>query len=186
MVQAAGASMASGDDVPRDQVMRGLHIYMGGVGLQQVFIIAFSVLLWRFQQHYKNSAPYSTSTTRLVLQLVYVLYAVLVLITIRIIFRLVEYSQGLDSGIPTKEAYTFVLESLPMFVAVLLLNIVHPGRVMPGSESNLPGRKQRKRMIAEGLLPGKGGSRKERDFERLASDDAELGMVDHAHIPSAS
>lgn len=31
-----------------------------------------------------------------------------------------------------------------MLLALLLLNVVHPGRVMPGKESDVPGRRERK------------------------------------------
>lgn len=33
-----------------------------------------------------------------------------------------------------------------MFIALVLLNVVHPGRLMPGKESDLPSRKSRKEM----------------------------------------
>ena len=62
----------------------------------------------------------------------------------RIIFRIVEYSKGIDSTIPNHEAYQYCLDSLPMLLALVLLNVVHPGRLMPGEESDIPGRKQRK------------------------------------------
>lgn len=65
----------------------------------------------------------------------------------RIIFRLCEYSQGLKSTLPNHEAYQYCLDSLPMLVAFVLLNVVHPGRIMPGKESDLPSRKDRKRGI---------------------------------------
>ena len=61
-----------------------------------------------------------------------------------------------------------------MFVAVLLLNIVHPGRVMPGDENQIPGRKVRKQMIADGLLPSGRRSRKDGKAE---DSDVELGAV---------
>ena len=61
----------------------------------------------------------------------------------RIIFRLCEYSQGLSSTILHHEAYQYCLDSLPMFTALLILNIVHPGRIMPGKESDIPSRKER-------------------------------------------
>ncbi len=64
----------------------------------------------------------------------------------RIIFRLVEYSSGFNSSIPNHEAYQYCLDSLPMFIALVLLNIYHPGRVMPGNESDLPSRKERKQL----------------------------------------
>ena len=62
----------------------------------------------------------------------------------RIIFRLVEYSSGFKSTIPNHEAYQYCLDSLPMLVALVLFNIIHPGRIMPGKESDLPSRKARK------------------------------------------
>jgi hypothetical protein len=176
LVQVAGASMASGDDLTHDEVMRGLHIYMIGVGIQEAFILAFTFLLIRFQLTFSR-----TSNSPLVLRLINTLYAVLALITVRIIFRLVEYSAGFETGIPTQEAYAFCFETLPMFVAVLLLNIVHPGAVMPGRENSIPSRKVRKQMIKDGLLPGKRG-KKGGDLE---SSYAELGIMENVHLSAA-
>jgi hypothetical protein len=62
----------------------------------------------------------------------------------RIIFRLVEYAQGFKSNIPIHEAYQYCLDSLPMLCALVILNVIHPGRLMPGKESNLPSRKERR------------------------------------------
>jgi hypothetical protein len=67
-----------------------------------------------------------------------------VLPQLRIIFRLAEYSQGLTSNIPNHEVYQYCLDTLPMLIALIILNVVHPGRVMPGKECDIPGRKQRK------------------------------------------
>lgn len=39
----------------------------------------------------------------------------------------------------------YCLDSLPMLAALVLLNLVHPGVVMPGKECDMPGRKERKR-----------------------------------------
>jgi hypothetical protein len=64
----------------------------------------------------------------------------------RIIFRLCEYANGLKSTIPLHEAYQYALDSLPMLTALVLLNIVHPGRIMPGREGDIPGRSERKHM----------------------------------------
>lgn len=142
VVQAVGASMASGDNIPQSQIFRGLHIYMGGVGLQQFFICCFIGLAVRFQRHMKQDT-YVTDQKR-AFRMLYILYAVLTLITVRIIFRLVEYSKGYSSGIPVHEAYQYILDSTLMLIALVLFNIVHPGRIMPGKESDFPSRKQRK------------------------------------------
>lgn len=114
---------------------------------------------------HRGLSPVSNnSKTQEVLLLLNVLYAVLFLITVinhahnphsrfsfltrpiqgRIIFRLVEYYNGIDSQIPNHEAYQYCLDSLPMFIALVLLNFCHPGRIMPGKESDFPSREVRK------------------------------------------
>ena len=142
IIQAAGASMASGDDIPHDDIMRGLHVYMGGVGLQQALILCFVGVAIRFQRQMSRESPMRSKSRALVL--LYVVYAVLTLISIRIIFRLIEYANGYETGIPTHEAYQYVFDSTMMLLALLLFNIVHPGRIMPGTESDFPSRKDRK------------------------------------------
>lgn len=146
--------MASGSNISQSQVYRGLHIYMGGVGLQQFFVICFTFLAYSFQKEMKRDLVRAEQPQ--VLRLLYVLYAVLALITIRIVFRLVEYAQGIDSGIPQHEAYQYVFDSSMMLLACVLLNIIHPGRVMPGKESDFPSRKQRK-AVGKNNIRGRAG-----------------------------
>lgn len=62
----------------------------------------------------------------------------------RIVFRLCEYAQGFHSNIPTHEAYQYCLDSVPMLFSLVILNFIHPGRIMAGVGSNLPSRKERK------------------------------------------
>jgi len=167
LVQLFGASTASGTNIKRSQIMMGLHIYMGGVGFQELFIIMFSGLLVRFHLRLRREMPVNEQAQPL--RLLYVVYAALVLITIRIIFRLIEYSNGITSTIPNHEAYMYILETTPMLIAVLLFNIVHPGAIMPGKESDIPGRKARKQMFPK---KGKTGYK-----EVNAETEAELGFV---------
>ncbi|KAF8850075.1 hypothetical protein BDZ45DRAFT_809419 [Acephala macrosclerotiorum] len=143
IIQIYGAASASGNNESTSNVLKGLHIYMAGVGIQQAFILVFFVFAIKFHRTYLAERS-QIKTSNSPLPLLYTLYAVLILITIRIIFRLCEYSQGLNSKIPNHEAFQYCLDSLPMLLALALLNAVHPGRVMPGKESNIPGRKERK------------------------------------------
>ncbi|KAL8727510.1 MAG: hypothetical protein Q9181_005682, partial [Wetmoreana brouardii] len=142
-------------------------VYMGGVGFQEFFILVFAYIAFRFSQQIKQE---NQSRLSQALLLLYAEYVVLVLITVswpiadrpsrnlhsltvqqvRIIFRLVEYSSGLDSTIPHHEAYQYVFDTLPMFLASVVFNIVHPGRIMPGKESDFPGRKERKNYFRAG------------------------------------
>ena len=58
------------------------------------------------------------------IRMLYTTYAVLLLITIRIVVRLIEYSSGLVSTLPDHEVYMYILDSLPMLVALVALNVV--------------------------------------------------------------
>lgn len=140
---------------------------MGGVGFQEFFVLVFAYIAFRFSQQIKRENPAGLSQALLLL---YTQYTALVLITVsiilpgvlsvaleltrklqvRIIFRLIEYSKGLDSTIPNHEAYQYVFDTLPMFLALVLFNLVHPGRIMPGKESDFPSRKERKHYFKPG------------------------------------
>lgn len=141
IIQAGGAISASGSDKPTHTILLGLHVYMGGVGLQQLIILMFLYISFRFQQQVKRE---NSGNLPRALLLLYAQYTVLILITVRIIFRLVEYAQGLDSSIPNHEVYQYFFDTLPMLLALVVYNVVHPGRVMPGKESDFPSRKERK------------------------------------------
>ena len=64
-------------------MLLGLHIYMGGVGLQQFFICCFVGLAIRFQRQMKRDTP--VTDQRRALSMLYILYAVLTLITVSVI-----------------------------------------------------------------------------------------------------
>jgi hypothetical protein len=105
---------------------------MGGIGLQQCFVCLFFALAIKFHLEVREkSIPNSTSWR----PLLYTLYLTLAMITIRIIFRLVEFSTGLYGPIPTHEAYFYVLEAIPMMIAIGALVLVHPGRFLVGQNS---------------------------------------------------
>ena len=215
LVQLAGAAVASGDGNSNDTIMlvsqarkqgqqsaiandpKGLHIYMGGIGFQQFCIFLFLALAIRL--HRKLIAMPASPEKRNGIILLFVNYAVVALITIRIIFRLVEYSSGFESSIPLKEAYQYVFDSAVMMIALVLYNVFHPGRLMPGAESNLPSRKVRKGWKKAGQAPqGRMGARDEYllpKYERSAdsvsreaspSPDAAMGRTGYAPMATAS
>ncbi|KAH9895365.1 RTA1 like protein-domain-containing protein [Xylariomycetidae sp. FL2044] len=123
-----------------DQILLGTHIYMGGLGVQQFFMVIFLVFVIRFQagarlaerkgEHRGRgfSRGYLSGWRGQVLTE----YLALVFITVRIVFRLCEYSNGNNPTVlQTVEVYFYALDGVPMFIAVVLFNIVHPGRIMP-------------------------------------------------------
>ncbi|KAH6879318.1 RTA1 like protein-domain-containing protein [Alternaria rosae] len=144
LIQVAGASSSGASRQANQQVLNAIHIYMGGVAVQQLFILIFFFYAIKFHRTVLRQILEGMEDASSALPLLYGIYAVLLLITIRIIFRLVEYSHGFKSNIPNHEAYQYGLDSVPMLLALVLLNFLHPGRIMPGKDSDLPSRKERK------------------------------------------
>ena len=67
----------------------------------------------------------------------------------RIIYRLLEFSRGVDPStnpLPFHEVYVLALDATPMLLASIILSIIHPGIVLVGPESEFPSRKEKKAM----------------------------------------
>ncbi|KAF3030759.1 hypothetical protein E8E15_010954 [Penicillium rubens] len=93
VVQMIGGFMANGTD---EQQMHGIHVYMGGIGIQEFFIVCFLVLAVQFhramlQLERAGRLPIDRQRWR---PLLYALYGSLIAITWRIIYRLIEFSSG--------------------------------------------------------------------------------------------
>ncbi|KAF8181357.1 RTA1 like protein-domain-containing protein [Mycena galopus ATCC 62051] len=140
LMQAGGASFISSDN-PKTALLE-IHIYMGGIGLQQSFVLGFISLVIRFHYKMKRLTAAGAASTQWQRPL-YVLYTSLALITLRIVFRLIEFSSGVYSPITMHEAPFYCLEALPMFAALVLWNIFHPGTVLIRPNSEFP-KKQKK------------------------------------------
>jgi len=143
--------------------MLGIHIYMGGIGFQEACILAFMAIAIRFHINMlqRERLQVILDRPRNWRPLLYTIYVSLALITMRIIFRLVEFAAGLDPAknpIPYHEAYFLVLDCLPMLICCFLINAVHPGRVLIGDNSEFP----------------KGPTRKEKKALKKAKKEAKL------------
>lgn len=58
----------------------------------------------------------------------------------RIVYRLVEFTKGLDpsvNALPFHEYYFYSLDAFPMMCALLILALFHPGRFIRGPNSSL-------------------------------------------------
>ena len=77
----------------------------------------------------------------------------LVIVQIRIIFRIVEFSAGVGSSlsqnISNNEAYMYCFDALPMVLALMTFHLWHPGKVLAGPESEFPKRKQAKNQLIQ-------------------------------------
>jgi hypothetical protein len=142
IIQLVGGGMAGPGQSP-EAVMKGIHIYMGGIGLQEFFIVVFFGLAIKF--HIEMLKLERTG----VLQgkpkakwrwMIFALYGSLIAITVRIIFRLAEFSAGKDMSnpLPYHEVYAYGFDGVPIFFAIIVWNLVHPGRILRGPDSVMP------------------------------------------------
>ncbi|KAF6805741.1 rta1 domain protein [Colletotrichum sojae] len=134
MSQAGG----SGDD---SKIKLGQGIYIFGCVAQLCFMAIFAVLLLTLRRNGKRSGQ-GWGYTRPILLLELVIYIVLVLISIRVIFRLIEFGGGVshDNPLTSNELYGVGFDAVPMIVALYLLNSVPPGRVLRGLRGGRSGK----------------------------------------------
>jgi hypothetical protein len=167
----------------QSSLMTGIHIYMGGIGIQEFCILIFTSIAIRFHltlSKFERTQQVIDDKPRNWRMLIYVLYTSLALITMRIIFRMIEFASGLDPSknpVPFHEAYFYCLDGLPMFIACVLLNIVHPGKVLQGEGSEFPrltraekkaakaAKKEAKRLAKEESKALRGGKNTQRQYE---------------------
>ncbi|KAJ5337569.1 hypothetical protein N7452_004297 [Penicillium brevicompactum] len=147
LVQLGGASLTTNTDAAPKTVLLGLHIYMGGIGMQEFFILwFFGLAIYMHQKMIRMEGNGQIGMEKLQTGrfswrwLFYSTYFTLVMITIRIIFRLAQYAQGTSATNPvlTHEEYEYVFDAAPMFLALVALNIFHPGHVLRGPDSTFP------------------------------------------------
>ncbi|KAM3074580.1 hypothetical protein ACMFMG_008010 [Clarireedia jacksonii] len=144
IIQIGGGLLTVSND--SDTLQNGLHIYTAGVALQEFFIFCFLYLVYTFQRRLK--AECARERVVEARRLLWVIYVTLFLISLRILFRIIEFSAGagtkLTDEIRSHEVYQYVLDAMLMFLALVALNILHPGKVLVGSESEFPKKKSKK------------------------------------------
>ncbi|EPE27950.1 RTA1-containing protein [Glarea lozoyensis ATCC 20868] len=169
-IQLTGGSWASPTDSTEKQ-LKGIHIYMGGIGIQQFFIVLFVGLCIKFHTEMgvidRNVIVEEKGRWK---KLLCAVYASLGFITIRIIFRLVQFTAGKEgetNNLVGKEVYLYVLEAVPMILATLCFIVVHPGPVVVSKMPSVFGSLRNKFGIGRGTQ-GKASELKGLDSERSA------------------
>ncbi|KAK4926032.1 hypothetical protein LTR49_006946 [Elasticomyces elasticus] len=119
VIQLIGGGMA-GPGASADSQQKGLNIYMGGIGMQEGFIVLFLGLVIKFHRDQLRTERIGRLSADKITGwrwLIWALYGCLATITIRIIYRLAEFSAGLGTSnpLPSNEALLYVLESTPMW-----------------------------------------------------------------------
>ncbi|KAF7981054.1 hypothetical protein HWV62_35518 [Athelia sp. TMB] len=183
IVQLGGGLLLSSTGASAKVQSLGKDIYMGGIGMQQFFIFLFLALVIMFHRRVlaleRSWVLVTTGRTQWRMML-YCLYTSLLLITIRIVYRLIEFSRGTGSNnpIPYHEFYMYVLDALPMFLALAAMSIGHPGRTLIGPDSEFPHftRKEKKAMKAAAQM-SKLEERANLQSGHQRMDSSQIGLV---------
>ncbi|KAF5848037.1 hypothetical protein GGP41_009284 [Bipolaris sorokiniana] len=109
----------------------GSRLVSASLCLQAALFGAFGLLGAQFQRR-ATAAGVLKPHLRTVL---YVMYASASIVTIRCIYRLVEYFSGWDSTVYKNETYFWIFEAAIMLINTILLNIWNPGKRLPPSNS---------------------------------------------------
>ncbi|KAF7314403.1 hypothetical protein MKEN_00913100 [Mycena kentingensis (nom. inval.)] len=144
LLQSAGGGLSASKNP--DSANLGNKIAMVGVILQAVSFFLFSVVFgifgWRVRKHFPKAwkpspqygnAPFNPFSTKPVQDWRILFYAVCITcvgITIRSVFRAVEFAGGHDGPIQTTEAYFYFLDALPLWISMTLFCIIWPTRVL--------------------------------------------------------
>ncbi|KAF2471314.1 uncharacterized protein BDR25DRAFT_285850 [Lindgomyces ingoldianus] len=126
-----GAWRMANSSMTEAQRQLGANLVTASLCLQATLFGAFGLLAAQFQYR-ATKANVLTKDLRIVL---YVLYVSASIVTIRCIYRLVEYIMGWDSTIYKNEIFFWIFEALIMFINTALLNIYHPGKRLPRSNN---------------------------------------------------
>jgi len=140
LVQLVGGILVVGGNKHPNRVKNGLHIYTAGTSLQEAVILVFVGLSINFSRRLKRESAGKDITAAK--RLIFVLYSALGLITYRILFRILEFASPSDSTIyrtiNTHEYFIYIFDITPMFLALFVFNVFHPGKTLQGPDSEYP------------------------------------------------
>lgn len=128
MLMGMGVGQIVNYDKPL-KVKIGGGLIKAGLLLQIVLFLGFVAVTIRFHQNVKRNNLVGRWTTVL-----WVLYTSAFVISVRCLYRSVEYWMGTTGAIYRNEVYFHIFEASLMLINVLVLNIFHPSRYLPQSD----------------------------------------------------
>ena len=153
VTQAVGGGLAAGSETEADARM-GANIMLGGVCAQMFVTVLYCLLLaetlvryfrnkpvapFRFRRTKpQNDVPRGTvdaDTERKAKMLVGAMVFSTTLIFVRSIYRVAELSEGWSGPIISNEMLFCVLDATMVFLAVLVLNFIHPMWFLPRGQT---------------------------------------------------
>ena len=139
VLQAAGGGIASSStkEASNEPPELGTHIMLAGVAFQ-VFTLSlfismcaeFAFRVWRAREDHLDARFAVVRRSSRFKVFLALLAASTVFILIRSIFRLIEMAQGWSGALAQNQTLFFVLEGVMVLLAVMVLNVWHPGMAM--------------------------------------------------------
>ncbi|ETW83965.1 lipid-translocating exporter [Heterobasidion irregulare TC 32-1] len=140
LIQAAGGGVSIGSTTAQG-AQTGSNIFLAGLAIQLLSFLIFTctllVFLYRVHKHEQQTwtihrgQHWYTDWRSLAVALLVSCVGIL----IRSVYRTIELSQGFEGPIATNEGFFYGLDTLPLFVAVVVYCPFWPGRFIPPSPS---------------------------------------------------
>jgi len=139
-VGGALAAIAAGSTSPTANPNLGAHIMLGGIVFQLVSIICYMFLATEFiyrvvtrkQFNRTHNEPTSGNYTldKNMKMMLGALALGTLMLFIRSIYRTVELAGGWTGTVITTQIYFIVFDGIPVALAILAMNVFHPGRLL--------------------------------------------------------
>ncbi|WZH42148.1 Rtm1-like protein [Fusarium acuminatum] len=130
LIQGSGSGIASSDNWQGEMEKIGVKVLVAGLSFQ---LVAFSLFLCVFRRFHvlagRMAVDNAPTGWRKVVLAVYI-SSILIMVSIRCVFRVVEFAGGRDSYAFIHEWPFWVFESLPMVGAIGIFCIYHPSRYL--------------------------------------------------------
>ncbi|RYP18312.1 hypothetical protein DL765_004032 [Monosporascus sp. GIB2] len=133
MQGAGGAMLAIAETM--DMFQTGENIIVGGLFVQLVafgvFIAVAGVFYVRITKNPTRAADTTDAPWR---RYLWIMFGTTALILIRSVFRLIEYLQGNDGYLMSKEIYLYIFDAVLMLIVMVLYNVYHPSQIIVTSK----------------------------------------------------
>ncbi|KAJ4314569.1 hypothetical protein N0V94_006396 [Neodidymelliopsis sp. IMI 364377] len=124
-----GAWRMANSSLTNKQRQVGANMVMASLSLQAALFAGFGLLAALFHRRALKARVLNNELK----SVLYVMYTSAGIVTVRCVYRLVEYILGWESAIYQNEVYFWIFEAVIMFANTALLNVFHPGKRLPQS-----------------------------------------------------
>ncbi|KAF7956230.1 hypothetical protein EAE96_005150 [Botrytis aclada] len=128
LMQAGGGGMMAVASISS----LGEKVIIGGLLAQLVFFSIFLVIAITFERRMRShprAFDIPASGKKHWHKLLMLLFAAAVLIIVRCVYRVIEFSQGSTGILMSHEYYMYIMDAAPMFVVQCMFHIIHAGDV---------------------------------------------------------